>query len=69
MRPGKKKIVMTRKIKWKDLQFYRENKNTLLKKGCEPNYTIGKSGASLFDNCVFTISPNIIALMGCQGKD
>lgn len=58
------------KRKWKDLQFYRKkNKKKILKKDYEPNYSILKAASSVFDNCVFTISLNIIALMGCQGKD
>lgn len=44
-------------------------KKNILKKDYEPNYSILKAASSVFDNCVFTISLNIIALMGCQGKD
>lgn len=67
MRPDKENNNDDWKIKWKDNST--EKKKNILKKDYEPNYSILKASSSLFDNCVFTISLNIIALMGCQGKD
>lgn len=51
------------------LTILQKKKQILLKRDYKPNYSILKASASLFDNCVFTISLSIIALMGCQGKD
>lgn len=46
-----------------------KEKKKILREDYEPKYSVLKAAASLLDNCVFTISLNIIALMGCQGKD
>lgn len=56
-------------MKWNDLQFYVQKEKITPKQRLKTKLQYFKAAVSLFDNCVFTISLNIIALMGCQGKD